>query len=162
MKCNLPPDPKLLEAQLDAVDRPDSWHKDITLDDIISLKIQNPNLTAAQGARILGCSRANIYDHLKKAGLTWSGVACRIESFKTQRADLLAFKQAICLENLTSEKAQKSSNRDLAVTFGILYEKERLDRGESTANVSVLSQRLDAAKRRLKEKGLLQEDKDEE
>jgi len=37
-----------------------------------------------------------------------------------------------------------------AVTFGILYEKERLERGESTQNHSVLNARLDAAKRRLK------------
>ena len=158
----VPTDPELQQAKLELLDPPIPHHKGITVDDIISLKVANPNLTVNQGARLLGCSKQNIYLHLNKIGLTWSGITRKLKSFKENRADILALKQSVCLDNLTAEKAEKSSNRDLAVTFGILYEKERLDRGESTANVSVLSKRLDAAKRRLKEKGLLQEDKDEE
>ena len=54
------------------------------------------------------------------------------------------------LDNITPQKMESASVRDLCVAFGIIYEKQRLEDGESTQNHSVLSARLDAAKRRIK------------
>jgi len=134
MSDHVPTDPELLEAQRELLDSSSPHHKGITIDDIISLNVAKPNLTIKQGERLFGCSKQNIYLHLNKIGLTWSGITRKLKSFKENRADILALKQSVCLDNLTNENAKKSSNRDLAVTFGILYEKERLARDLDKGN----------------------------
>lgn len=122
----------------------------IIVEEIIALKTANPNLTTRQAARILGCSQANIYDHLSRNNLTWTGIARELETFKSNKSNVLHYKQKKMLEQITPKKMESASVRDLCVAFGILYEKQRLEDGESTQNHSVLSARLDAAKRRLK------------
>lgn len=58
--------------------------------------------------------------------------------FKKNRADLLAWKQAQTLAALTTEDIEKANPRDKAIIFGTLYDKERLERGQSTTNAAVV------------------------
>ena len=61
-----------------------------------------------------------------------------VEKFKEERADMLAGKQRELLSALTINKTKDMSGRDIAVSFGILYDKERLERGQSTHNLAHL------------------------
>lgn len=61
-----------------------------------------------------------------------------LEAFKSNRADLMAMKQAQVLGALTIEDVEKASAKDKALVYGILYDKERLERGQSTSNVATI------------------------
>ncbi len=58
------------------------------------------------------------------------------EIFKENRADVFAEFQRKSLSHCTPSKFKKAGLRDLVVGTGILYDKERLERGLSTENVS--------------------------
>jgi hypothetical protein len=59
-----------------------------------------------------------------------------VEPFKRHRAEILAGKQAEILKSLTNEELKKASVYQRVGMFGILYDKERLERGQSTQNVA--------------------------
>ena len=61
-----------------------------------------------------------------------------METWKKNRADLIAHKGATVLSRLTADSLKGASPKDLALTFGILYDKERLERGLSTQNTAVV------------------------
>lgn len=56
--------------------------------------------------------------------------------FKNNRADILASKQRLLINNITVSSVKKMAVRDNVVSFGILYDKERLERGLSTENIA--------------------------
>ena len=58
------------------------------------------------------------------------------ESFRKQRADILSGMQERILHSVDLEAINNASLMQRAATFGILYDKERLERGQSTANVA--------------------------
>ena len=60
----------------------------------------------------------------------------RTEIYRQNRADILSHAQVRLLSNVTDAKLKKSSARDLIVSTGILYDKERLERDQSTVNVA--------------------------
>jgi hypothetical protein len=72
-----------------------------------------------------------------------------LPAFKENRADIFAIHQQRLLNSLTDDDIKKMPPGSRMTSFGILYDKERLERGESTSNVSVLSGRLDAARKRM-------------
>ena len=59
------------------------------------------------------------------------------EVYKKNRADTLASVQRRLLNNISQADIKKSGLRDKVVAVGILYDKERLERGQSTENVSI-------------------------
>jgi hypothetical protein len=59
-----------------------------------------------------------------------------LPDFKTARADVLAVHQMRLLEGLTDDSLKEVSPYQKVGMFGILYDKERLERGQSTANVA--------------------------
>jgi hypothetical protein len=66
-----------------------------------------------------------------------TGQCTALDEFKTNRADILMLKQVSALRHMSEDKFKKASARDLAVVMGILHDHERLERGESTANMDV-------------------------
>lgn len=75
-----------------------------------------------------------------------------VEYYRRNRADLLAYDQIVYRSHITPEKLEKTSARDLEIMRGVTYDKERLERGESTENVSVIYQAIvDLQKRRAKD-----------
>jgi hypothetical protein len=75
-----------------------------------------------------------------------------LPAFKENRADIFAIHQQRLLNSLTDDDIKRIPPGSRFTGVGILYDKERLERGESTANVSVLSSRLDAARKRVQDR----------
>lgn len=61
-----------------------------------------------------------------------------LESFKVHRADIMAGLQETALASLSDSDIRCASVKDRTMLFAILYDKERLERGLSTQNSSVL------------------------
>ena len=88
-------------------------------------------MTLKEAGKILGCNGSNIATRLTAAGLRWSELSAEVERFKSVRADLLASVQKRVLSELTLDKLKKATAQQLVTVFGILYDKERLERGKS-------------------------------
>jgi hypothetical protein len=96
--------------------------------------LRGKGVSLAQIARMREVSRQAIAQTIKRHGID----AGEIESFRKARPAVLAAKQRLLLDGITTETVKKMSGRDKLVGFGILYDKERLELGQSTANVSNL------------------------
>jgi hypothetical protein len=56
--------------------------------------------------------------------------------FVDNRNAIVKSKQQLVLGALTPDKVNNASLRDLAVAYGILLDKDRLESGESTSNIA--------------------------
>ena len=97
--------------------------KNIPIDLIIDY-IENKGLNQTETAKLLGCDSSNISRQIAKYNIKPG----YLKKFKNGRADILAFYQKVVLSYLTSDKLKKASAAKLATIFGILYDKERLER----------------------------------
>lgn len=102
----------------------------IPLEKIIELR--NKNLTYKQIGELLGCSDANICKRLAPFRESLDNLG----SFKENRADLLAVYQREILKQLTPDHIKKARLTEITTAFGTLYDKERLERGQSTENIA--------------------------
>lgn len=101
--------------------------------EIVRLKLANPNLTQKEIGKLVGRERSSVCKCLKRYGVDIE----RVNSYRKLRADILATKQGEILEGMTPEKIEKASLKDSSVAFAILYDKERLETGQSTQNVAL-------------------------
>ena len=85
-------------------------------------------------AKSANVSRAAITQTLKRYGIERN----MLESFKQNRADIMAGIQETVAASLTEDDIKKASVRDKTILFGTLYDKERLERGQSTSNQSIM------------------------
>ncbi len=91
--------------------------------------------------------KMNVTEIAKALNLTHGTVSLRLsnagvpslDQFKANRSDIIALKQANILNSFNEIDIKKMQPRDKIVSFGILYDKERLERGLSTSNVSMFS-----------------------
>ena len=116
----------------------------------LDLKL-NHGLNYPQIAKIQGVSTQAIHKKLQHFLPTQD-----TEEYKDKRADILAHTQLKLITQIDSKRLKKAQLRDLVVSAGILYDKERLERGQSTTNVDVHLERadlktLEAEKRRVRE-----------
>lgn len=88
--------------------------------------------TARQIAEQYGVTPETVWGMCRRQGFSVK----TLETYKAQKADLLAFRQNQILEAMTPEKILGASLRDQATTFNILHNAERLERGQSTNNLS--------------------------
>lgn len=114
---------------------------------IIELARNEPKLSRRELSRQLGCSRNTV----DKALAIYANSKEDIELFRKRRADIFAEKQRTILNTLTGKKIEAMNPRDAIVGMGILYDKERLEMGESTSNVASLVKILRAADQIAKE-----------
>jgi hypothetical protein len=112
---------------------PSSAPKGIPLAAIIDL-IENKGNSIAATARLLGCNKSNITTRLQQAGLTPG----YLKEYKDNRADIFATYQHMVLNYLTPAKLKSAGVVALNALFGTLYDKERLERGQSTENIAYL------------------------
>ena len=89
-------------------------------------------LTLREVGKIMDCSKVSIHKAVK--GLLMPKEA--LDEFNNSKADIIASKEAQILLNLTTEDIQKASAYQKAGMFALLYDKERLERGQSTSNVA--------------------------
>ena len=112
----------------------------IDLSQAINLRIKG--LSYQEIADYFGVRKQSVHEALQPYAIQTAG---SLEAFKQHRADILAGRQMECLQLLTADDIKKASPRDKAIIFGTLYDKERLERGQSTSNVSLLSRLIDEA-----------------
>lgn len=118
---------------------PKNTAKNVPFETLLELKRKHPKLSVRHLGKLVGISGQAVSSMFMRHGIDWdSGVPAAIEDFKAHRADILAYKQIQTLAALTPAKMQKASARDLAIVAGTLYDKERLERGQSTVNVAAL------------------------
>ena len=116
-----------------------------TIDDVIPIskiiELRKRGLTYKEIGNILGCTRQNIELRLRpfKAEIE------ALPSFKEQKADVLAVFQQKILNSLTPGDIKSMPVGSRLTGFGILYDKERLERGQSTENVAYADMESDQA-----------------
>jgi hypothetical protein len=110
---------------------PNNLHKGIPLYAIIDC-IENKNLSITDTAKLLDTTKSNVSERLSKAGIKPN----YLTKYKTHRSDILASYQQIILNSLTSKDLEKAGLSQKMMALGILYDKERLERGQSTENVA--------------------------
>ncbi len=77
------------------------------------------------------CTRQAVQDALSR----YMPPEVNVRAFVDNRAVILAGKQEMLLNGLTEAEIKKMPPYTRVTCFGILYDKERLERGQSTANI---------------------------
>jgi len=88
-------------------------------------------LTQTEIARLLGCSVPRVSNMLKPH----KQALASLETYKTRRADVLCLLGRELLYSLTPDQIKAMAPASRITAAAILYDKERLERGQSTANV---------------------------
>ena len=94
----------------------------------------NRHLSYAQIAAIQGVTPQAIHQRIKDLLPMPEN-----QVFVDHRADILSNTQLRLLANLDDAKMQQMTGKDLVVSAAVLYDKERLERGMSTANLASLT-----------------------
>lgn len=104
---------------------------------LLDAGIQSPSAIA----EISGCAPATASQAISR----YIKDVKALEDYKKNRADILAEKQREVLAALCPADIKKASGKDKAMIYGIFYDKERLERGESTSNLAGIVKVLRAA-----------------
>lgn len=120
--------PEIVE-NIDINDIPKTAQKGILLQDIIELV--NKGLNYSQIARVLKCSKNNVIQRLKTVGYNQQS----LENFKKHRGDIFAFIQSKLLNSINDETIKEMQPYQRIISTGVMYDKERLERGQSTQNI---------------------------
>lgn len=94
----------------------------------------NPDATQKEIAEACNVSHQAVSQMLIRYGINDK---C-LESFKKSRADIFAGIQETVASTLSEGDIKKASVRDRTILLGTLYDKERLERGQSTSNVATI------------------------
>ena len=108
-------------------------NKNIPLEKILELR--NKNLSHSQIAELLGCDTSNVTRRLAPYRETINN----LDRFRNHKADILAIHQQRLLSGITAAKLKSAPLGALTLSFAQLYDKERLERGQSTENISIKS-----------------------
>ena len=100
-------------------------HKEIPLELLIVLRKKRIPIKAI--ARICKCSPSNVRKRL--AGKLQD--IQMIDEYKNNRADILAYQQRRILTNITDSNIAEADLKDKSISYGILYDKERIEMGKS-------------------------------
>jgi len=102
----------------------------ISLTEMVDLKAKG--LSLAQIGKMAGISKQGVSQRLKASGLDPEAIG----QFKKDKSLILHGKQKMLLDSLTPEEIKKMGGRDKVVSFGIIYDKTRLQDDQSTANLA--------------------------
>ena len=99
---------------------------------IETLRNNQGNVSAS--AKDLGVSRQAITK--RRQNLPKGLETADVQDFRKNRATTFASLQQILLQYITPEKLKKASIQQLGTLFGIMYDKERLERNLATEHIS--------------------------
>ena len=102
----------------------------VNIDKAIEMKLKG--ISYEDIGKYYGVSKVAVFKTLEK----YLDREISLEAFKRHRGDILANKQAQLLLSLTKDTIKEMTGQSLATAFGILYDKERIEKGESTAIIS--------------------------
>jgi hypothetical protein len=125
----------LAEKQLDTIpSRPPTAPKGISTQEVVELS--SKGLSDRQIATLLNCSKTTVNHHLRNHRTDIKG----LKYFKQNKADILALYQKKLLYSITTDDIKKMPAGTKITGAAILFDKERLLRGESTENIAVRSE----------------------
>jgi len=107
---------------------------------ILQTKQEHPDLTTREIAKIADTDHTHVIKTLQRYGID----RVHVNRYKSHRADILAGMQEKLMNSITKADIKKAPMRDKVVSVGILYDKERLERDLSTANVMSVVADLEA------------------
>ena len=99
---------------------------------IINLHNQHPNASGREIARIANADPSYTIEILQRYGL----IEKNTQEFKENRADIFAGVQDKLLASITEEDIKKTPLGSRILAACQIYDKERLERGQSTANIA--------------------------
>ncbi len=102
-------------------------HKKVGDEELLELAALN--LTHREIAEKLGIRRETVTRRLTNLG------GEGLPKWRKNRADILAAKQRMLLDAIDESTVKKMAPRDRIWCFAVLYDKERLERGQSTQNI---------------------------
>ena len=120
--------------------RPRKGNEKLTKDKVEELYRKGYRSPTAM-AETTGCTIQNASNQMTRYIKDLEG----LEDYKTNRADIIADKQRELIQYIDTAAIKEMSPKDRVVSFGILYDKERLERGQSTHNVANLHSIADRA-----------------
>lgn len=97
------------------------------------IELRRKGLSYSQIGKIVGCDKSNVVRRLAAVSADIEG----LDDYKSSRADIFAAGQRKIIKSITNKDIKKASLLQRVTSAGILYDKERLERGESTVNVDV-------------------------
>jgi hypothetical protein len=106
-----------------------------------AIKFRMENMSYGDIAKYFSIPKATVQARLKP----FFGKDIDVPAFKMHRADLFAGQQQRVLSAITDTDIKKASLRDKVISAGILFDKERLERGQSTSNSSIIMSVVRAA-----------------
>ena len=98
---------------------------------ILDCKAKHPELTTREIGTLVDCDYSHVSRVLTKYGLN----EANLTEYKKNRADIFAGIQGKILESINDDDIKKASLMQKSTAMAVLYDKERLERGESTQNV---------------------------
>lgn len=110
---------------------------------IIEIAKKHPDAPKREIARRAGVDKATVDRALVKYGIRQADVAVYVDN----RAAIFQGMQSRLLTSITDEDIAKMSGKDRMIGLGVLYDKERLETGQSTANVASLTALVTGAAR---------------
>lgn len=112
---------------------------------IIEIKTKHPDLSSVEIGKMVGCDHSNVIRTLQRYGID----KAETEDYKSHRADILAGIQVKLLKSITDEDIKGMPVGQRFMGYGILYDKERLERGQSTSNESIIVTQIRDMRERL-------------
>jgi|GEM_PF-1828708 len=106
-------------------------YQPIPIETLITLR-KEKKLSYSQIAKVVGCSKANVIERLKP----FLDDIDRLPAYLRHRSNIYALYSRRILQSLTDTDLQKANLRDKVLSAAILYDKERLERGQSTSNIA--------------------------
>ncbi len=101
---------------------------------IVAIAQQHPDLTTTEIGKMVGCNHSNVVNTLKRYGIQKAST----DDYIANRAQVFAGLQERILKSITDEDIKKTPAIQKVTAASILYDKERLERGQSTDNIGVI------------------------
>jgi hypothetical protein len=103
--------------------------------EIITTALTNPNLTQDQIGALTNVDRSTVSRLLADYRI----VKDNVDFYKENRADIFAGIQQKILTGITDAELQKAPVQVKMMALGVIYDKERLERGQSTENIGLIT-----------------------
>ena len=101
---------------------------------ILAMVAAAETATCPEIARACDTSNQHVHQVLARYGLTLANT----ENYKQNRSEILAGLQDKILQTIDDDAIKAAPLAARAATYGILFDKERLERGQATGNINVL------------------------
>jgi hypothetical protein len=131
------------QEEIDITSLPDTSDRCNKGIDIRYLKdLRSKGLSYSQIGKVAGCSKTNVLMRLEG----FENEHQDIKAFKEGEADILTGLRLKIVKSISDADLKKASLQVKTMAYGILYDKYRLETSQSTDNVSVIVQAIQAAR----------------